>query len=192
MADAQMIAIYQGLPPTASAVGLVLPWEQQQCSVLSRGRVVKGLPQIDTPPLSTLFADAPRRFAIARSDDTVVPYEGDVLITCSSIDDPFTTGPSPAPTPPAPSTEPEETAPTTDDTTRAPVEGTHAPGTAAPVEVGGGDGGDDGGGGGGSNTVVIAAGAAGGVALLAIVGAVAYKVMKKPPPPPSYDDLVGA
>ncbi|CBJ33995.1 expressed unknown protein [Ectocarpus siliculosus] len=122
------------------------------------------------------------------SDDTVVPYDGDVVVTCAPATTPtLTPATSPAPTPTATSTDGGNDDGTA---TRMPVEGTHAPGTVAPVVAGGEDG--DGDGGGGSDTVVIAAGVAGGVALLAILGAVAYKLKKNPPPPPSYDDLVGA
>lgn len=112
----------------------------------------------------------------SRSNLTVVPYDGDVTITCA----PATTPTLEVPITPAPTR--GEYA--DDDLTRAPVPASSNRSTESVADSAEESEGD-------SNTVAIAGGVVGGVALLAIVGAVAYKLKKAPPPPPSYDDLVG-
>lgn len=114
---------------------------------------------------------------------TVVPYDGDVTITCAPAATP-TLEPGVAPVTPAPTTRGRDLGDDDSEGTRMPVAGP-SPSTA-PVESAGQDTGGD------SNTGVIAGSVAGGVALLAIAGVVAYKLKKPPPPPPSYDDLIGS
>lgn len=128
-----------------------------------------------------------------RSNVTVVPYAGDVTITCA----PATTPTLEVTTTPAPTADSrgvaDDDAPTASDTDDAPTASdtdiTRAPVTAEPA-AGAGET-QESEGGGDSNTGVIAGSVAGGVALLAIAGFAAYK-LKSTPPPPSYDDLVGA
>lgn len=116
-----------------------------------------------------------------RSDGEVLPYAGEVVITCVPATTPTLSpgdingGGSPLPSP-APS-----------DKTRAPVGNSTFDGTVS--AEGNSDGGSSG------STEVIVGSVVGGVALLAILGvAVVYKMKRStpPPPPPSYDDLVGA
>lgn len=108
----------------------------------------------------------------------MVPFDGDVTITCAPAG---TTPLEGAPTTPAPSADDDLPSPT-----RAPVPGDDDAPTERVVPSGEESEPD-------SNTGVIAGSVAGGaVALLAIAGVVAYKLKKSPPPPPSYDDLVGS
>lgn len=120
----------------------------------------------------------------------MVPYDGDVTITCA-----------PATTPSLDLETPTTPAPTAgdrggitvddDDATRSPVpevSQSNAPAVNAPAVASAQESEGEG----DSNTAVIAGSVAGGVALLAIAGLVAYKLKKASPPPPSYDDLVGA
>lgn len=128
----------------------------------------------------------------------MVPYDGDVTITCA-----------PATTPSLDLETPTTPAPTAgdrggitvddDDATRSPVpevsqsnapavNAPNAPAVNAPAVASAQESEGEG----DSNTAVIAGSVAGGVALLAIAGLVAYKLKKASPPPPSYDDLVGA
>ncbi|CAM9389967.1 unnamed protein product, partial [Hapterophycus canaliculatus] len=136
-------------------------------------------------------------------NETVFPYDGDVVVTCAPAGTATLPGPTPAPT----DGDRSVSAPDDDGWTRSPVsEGSPAPvseDTPAPVVGGtpdeagaeaeaGAGAGDDSGEGDETNTAVIAGSVAGAVALLAILGVAAYKLKKPPPPPPSYDDLVGA
>ncbi|CAN0490638.1 unnamed protein product, partial [Laminaria digitata] len=124
------------------------------------------------------------------STDVVLPYAGEVVITCAPATtptlSPVETGLDGSPVPsPAPTTDsrelPSDTrAPVLNETT-IPGPGT---GTAGESSDGGGSS---------SSTGAIVGGVVGGVALLAVLGAVAYKMKTAtpPPPPPSYNDLVG-
>eukprot|EP00752_Nemacystus_decipiens_P017484 g15676.t1 len=132
---------------------------------------------VDIPP-STLWYT---------SNLTVVPFDGDVTITCAT-DAPPLGETTPAPSVSGTGNRGIDDDATDDSATRAPVDATTSPADGAEVDGAGqeSDGGGD------SNTGVIAGSVAGGVALLAIAGVVAYKLKKTPPPPPSYDDLVGS
>ena len=121
----------------------------------------------------------------------MVPFDGDVTITCAS--DAPALGETPVtPAPTASGTTIRGGIGDDDEATRAPVgpedgsdSGPGADGAATDGSSGEDSGGD-------SNTGVIAGSVVGGIALLAIAGVVAYKLKKSPPPPPSYDDLVGS
>ena len=132
------------------------------------------------------------RACLFRSTDEMLPYDGEVVITCAPATTPTlspdVTSGAPVETPtPSPGS---RDVPTQVGQTRAPVPSLNETLSPAEVDVSG----ERSEGGGSGETAVIVGGVVGGVALLAILGAVAYKMKKAtpPPPPPSYDDLVGA